>query len=1037
MRDLVAKDRGSQVRATETTTQAQTPLDLSFQSSTDRAAEQRLIRDNSTRAISSNPSHNTPIEPTPTATPLSSFETTEQALRKQLDRLSTHANNTRVFAQGARHNSEEMHHTIQSHEASWAKYNPWSHRFYEGSLIRAQQQSLGVTNRLMEAAHLHESVLQSSLEQAHAKLSESSAAYQEGQMLRQKADRALAEARDLARQNKEQETHEVAERASHLTIRSLELLRTAQEKQQEAILALPPAESMSYLPLNISTAYGQHLQENKRLLDAVGQELQRTEDTIRAARSAVIVAGATVATGGIATMGVVGTYGVVGGSLVVVGGGTATGTGIGVLASGAEQTRAVHDGLRSSKKAFSDGLKQVGSDLELSLVTSASTATGIGSASRLTPLMGKALGSGRTALVTSGAASAGAASVPATALQEFVDVGLQRRNFQANEFGTRLVTNALASSIGGGIGTAGSLLRTGNHTRDVLVTGGEMLTDGAASIGIEAARASINGEEFSGVDALITFGQSIQGSVIGEASNRLQHRAQAPRYVGPVKAEPHETVQDFTGLRNSRPHSRDADVERNLHNYHLGVEAQTIPLDAIGPNGKQVPQRFIGTQKDTPQGTIYYLKSSDYDQVYKAYHRDTASGIGTEAGAESSNDSFFIPGKGVIVTRLPDRKGVSTLNPDGTVKLTAEEKRYLDGLAQHEYQHARGLGEYQAYFEFYRKTDPHLHRTKEPQQPPALSPEQLNDKTFQHLLAIHENGKLTDDALVMSLNDMRATVGVEAFEGIAERAFSDPAREKRVLHALELLHTSHASTEMAAQPTFLKAQPRVEARRRTPFNQERVLQAQEVGLQNASMSDQKSRLDPLLRRPAVLHEVGDNSPIPLPPGTKMEIDTDRLAYTQVKASEDRRQIPLENGGSVTGSLVFRYHSRTQELTPELPGYRITLNTRTAQYELTDIPVVQAGHAPPSGSRVYVESHNGTHSLIYNNQRLSDYNAPEILVTTDGQVFTRQCITTTPKGKNIQAVANLSGNSVTPSLSEYLKDKWHVPYIPVGMDLTGR
>jgi hypothetical protein len=76
-------------------------------------------------------------------------------------------------------------------------------------------------------------------------------------------------------------------------------------------------------------------------------------------------------------------------------------------------------------------------------------------------------------------------------------------------------------------------------------------------------------------------------------------------------------------------------------------------------------------------------------------------------------------------------------------------------------------------------------------------------------------------------------------------------------------------------------------------------------------------------------------------------------------------------------------------------------------------------------------------MYFQGRPLQGNNAPDMLVTNDGHVFTRQTTIQTSQGKPIQAVANSSGVSIQANASESLKDAWHIPHIPTAMDIAGR
>jgi hypothetical protein len=86
---------------------------------------------------------------------------------------------------------------------------------------------------------------------------------------------------------------------------------------------------------------------------------------------------------------------------------------------------------------------------------------------------------------------------------------------------------------------------------------------------------------------------------------------------------------------------------------------------------------------------------------------------------------------------------------------------------------------------------------------------------------------------------------------------------------------------------------------------------------------------------------------------------------------------------------------------------------------------------------YVVVSKGKPQMCYRGNILKGDNAPDMLVTHQGEVFTRQSTAQTREGKDIQVVANVKGLSIAPKSSEYLKGAWHIPHIPTAMDVVGR
>jgi len=100
-------------------------------------------------------------------------------------------------------------------------------------------------------------------------------------------------------------------------------------------------------------------------------------------------------------------------------------------------------------------------------------------------------------------------------------------------------------------------------------------------------------------------------------------------------------------------------------------------------------------------------------------------------------------------------------------------------------------------------------------------------------------------------------------------------------------------------------------------------------------------------------------------------------------------------------------------------------------------VIAAGTTPPAGGGAYVVVTNGSPQMYLAGRPLQGNNAPDMLVTSDGHVFTRQTTSQTREGKPIQVVANSSGSPIQANASELLKDAWHIPHIPTAMDIVGR
>ena len=493
----------------------------------------------------------------------------------------------------------------------------------------------------------------------------------------------------------------------------------------------------------------------------------------------------------------------------------------------------------------------------------------------------------------------------------------------------------------------------------------------------------------------------------------------------------HAPGQDVPNLSSSRPK---LPTPHELKKYSFGVEAQTIPLDAIGKDGKTTPQRFMGIQKDTLQGTIYYLSPADYHKVHGAYHSNSKASL---TGSEVDNDSFFIKGRQITVVRLPDRGlGAPAIQKDGTLLLSPDEKRYLDALSLREHQHALGHGEYKALHEFYRRNDPNKKRSGDVNQPPALTDQEIQDLVTKHVLELHQRG-LSEDNVVQIFEDMRAATGEHTL--LASFLNADPAGQnsKAIESILTRMEVTPLNTKSLVMPPGEKELYKVELRQRKALTEDRVTLAQTLNFHNDSIETQRARLAPLLKRDSVLQELVTNSPIDLNPSTNFVLDTNQRSYAQVAARETNRQFTLTDGTTITADLMVRYHSRTQVHQPELPSYRTTLIHRNAQYELTQIPVIKAGTAHPTHTDAYVVVTNGPPRMYYKGQQLRATNAPDMLVTEQGHVFTRQGIAQTFEGKDIQVVTNAYGVPIKPNASLFLKGAWHIPHIPTAMDVVGR
>jgi hypothetical protein len=629
-----------------------------------------------------------------------------------------------------------------------------------------------------------------------------------------------------------------------------------------------------------------------------------------------------------------------------------------------------------------------------------------------------------------------AGSAPGTITQEVLDVTANGKESSGPlDFAGKLLKNGVAGGFGTMIGALGNLARTGGGIRNVAVTGGEIATDIAGSVGLEAADAKLRGREFSVTDAWKTAEQAAIGSLTGEITSSARSSAQRGKpHVEtsniPRTAEPQGLVQNFTNLPTSRPKTP---TPQDLKKYSFGVEAQTIPLDAVGKDGKITQQRFLGVQKDTREGTIYYLSSADYDRVHKAYHPDARA---AQAEPGSLNDSFFIKGRQIAVVRLPDRgPGTTAIQKDGSLLLSPDEKRYIDALSLHEHKHARGHGEYQAYYDFYRRNDPNHRRTKAPDQPPALTHQETNDLVAKHIFEAHRAGSLSDNEMVKILHEMRASTTEDTFYTSLFNASSSDRDSQQIDRLLKLMESSSANVQVTP-PNFRQLE-RAESRQRHALAEDRLRNAAAHGLHNETIETQNERVAPLLKRESTLREIAKHSPIELLPTSQFTPDTQARRYAQATVTEKNRQLTLTDGTTISADLIVRFHSRTQDKQPELPGYRATIRHNNAQYELTKVPVITAGTTRPTDGSAYVVVTNGSPQMYFQGRRLEGNNAPDMLVTSDGHVFTRQTMTQTREGKPIQAVANLNGVPIHANASESLKDAWHIPHIPTAMDIAGR
>jgi CHASE3 domain sensor protein len=1020
--------RKSQVQAKESSPslapnqKATSDIEQDFSPSTDRAALRKEIVSKASTSPSSSVTNG-------------AFKANTDSIQRQHKELEKITGYTGDIRNGQIRMRDDLTQEVKEHDASWSKLNPWSHRFYEGGLINEKRREIAAISNLVTGLTEHEKKLRSDLNTSQTLLSSSTEMYRESVELRQQADKALERARDFAKQNKEQEARAEAEKARELTIKSLERLQDAQRTQIESIKALPSADEMRSLPPGAAERYSQHLKDSSERLSAIEAGLKQSEEYIRMARNSTIIVGATVATGGLATSAVVGSYGVVGAATISIAGGTGAGTTIGILATTAEQGRSVLEGNKSGAEAFADGLAQTGQDLQTSLTTSVSTYSIAGSIQKLAPGLSRLLGDSRIAQAGVQFLTGAAGSAPGTITQEVLDVTANgKESSGALDFAGKLLKNGVAGGFGTMIGMFGNLARTGGGIRNVAVTGGEIAADTGASVGLEAADAKLRGREFSVADAWKTAEQAVIGNITGEMTSSARARTQRgkPHVESsdvPHAAELHPPVQNFTNLPTSRPKTP---TPQELKRYSFGVEAQTIPLDAVGKDGKITPQRFLGVQKDTREGTIYYLSSADYDRVHKAYHPDARA---AQAEPGSFNDSFFIQGRQITVVRLPDRgPGTTAIQKDGSLLLSPDEKRYIDALSLHEHKHALGHGEYQAYYDFYRRNDPNQRRTKDTDQPPALTNQEINDRVAKHLFEAHREGSLSDKEAVQILHEMRASTTENTFYTSLINASSSDRDSQQIDRLLKLMESSPANIQVT--PPDFRQLAKAESRQRHALAEDRLETARKLDFDKQTIETQSERLAPLLKRESTLQEIAEHSPIALGSTSKFTPDSEKRRYAQATVTEKNRQLTLTDGTTIVTDLTVRFHSRTQDKQPELPGYRATIRHNNAQYELTQVPVIKDGmERPDSGAYVIVT--NGSPEMYFGGQRLKGNSAPDMLVTSDGHVFTRQTTSQTREGKPIQVVANSNGVPIQANASESLKDAWHIPHIPTAMDIAGR
>ncbi len=168
---------------------------------------------------------------------------------------------------------------------------------------------------------------------------------------------------------------EFLEKARQLTAQAEKLMQSGQEEEaltiyRQAITAIQDSASnvqIKPLPL-ISAAYQQKETElNNSMKDTI-QFFDTSEKVLRTTRKGCVIVAATVATGGIATAG--------GGITLAVVGGTATGTGIGVIGNAAEAEEHVRLGNKSASTAVRDMLHSNVQDLKLAAVSSVTQVIG-------------------------------------------------------------------------------------------------------------------------------------------------------------------------------------------------------------------------------------------------------------------------------------------------------------------------------------------------------------------------------------------------------------------------------------------------------------------------------------------------------------------------------------------------------------------------------------------------------------------------------------------------------------------------------------
>jgi hypothetical protein len=237
-------------------------------------------------------------------------------------------------------------------------------------------------------------------------------------------------------------------------------------------------------------------------------------------------------------------------------------------------------------------------------------------------------------------------------------------------------------------------------------------------------------------------------------------------------------------------------------------------------------------------------------------------------------------------------------------------------------------------------------------------------------------------------------------------------------------------------PPDFRQLAKAESRQRHALAEDRLETARKLDFDKQTIETQSERLAPLLKRESTLQEIAEHSPIALGSTSKFTPDSEKRRYAQATVTEKNRQLTLTDGTTIVTDLTVRFHSRTQDKQPELPGYRATIRHNNAQYELTQVPVIKDGmERPDSGAYVIVT--NGSPEMYFGGQRLKGNSAPDMLVTSDGHVFTRQTTSQTREGKPIQVVANSNGVPIQANASESLKDAWHIPHIPTAMDIAGR